>query len=150
MKKTLLALIVAVAVILFSAAMAESDAPVWEFDADDGRITAYNGSGGEVVVPDSVDGVTVTEIDINVFNGRNDITSVIFPDTVEVLCGSVCAWMDNLTSIRLPESLLVMESGCLQGPDALKEVTDAGAIADALKSKSLKLVSEEIGSEVLP
>ena len=38
----------------------------------------------------------------------------------------------------------------IENPDALKDVTDAGAIADALKSKSLKLVSEEIGSEVLP
>ena len=38
----------------------------------------------------------------------------------------------------------------IENPDALKDVTDAGAIADALKSRSLKLVSEEIGSEVLP
>ena len=38
----------------------------------------------------------------------------------------------------------------IENPDALKDVTDVGALADALKSKSLKLVSEEIGSEVLP
>ena len=38
----------------------------------------------------------------------------------------------------------------IENPDALKDVTDVGEIADALKSKSLKLVSEEIGSEVLP
>ena len=38
----------------------------------------------------------------------------------------------------------------IEHPDALKDVTDAGAIADALKTRSLKLVSEEIGSEVLP
>ena len=38
----------------------------------------------------------------------------------------------------------------IENPDALKDVTDAGAIADALKSRSLKLVSDEIGSEVLP
>ena len=38
----------------------------------------------------------------------------------------------------------------IENPDALKDVTDAGELADTLKSKSLKLVSEEIGSEVLP
>ena len=38
----------------------------------------------------------------------------------------------------------------IENPDALKDVTDAGAIADALKAKSLRLVSEDIGSEVLP
>ena len=38
----------------------------------------------------------------------------------------------------------------IENPDALKDVTDVGELADTLKSKSLKLVSEEIGSEVLP
>ena len=38
----------------------------------------------------------------------------------------------------------------IENPAALKDVTDAGALADALKAKSLKLVTEEIGSEVLP
>ena len=38
----------------------------------------------------------------------------------------------------------------IENPDALKDVTDAGAIADVLKAKSLRLVAEEIGSEVLP
>ena len=38
----------------------------------------------------------------------------------------------------------------VENSDTFKDVTDAREIADALKSKSLKLVSEEIGSEVLP
>ena len=38
----------------------------------------------------------------------------------------------------------------IENPEALKDVTDAGELADALKSRSLKLVAEEIGSEVLP
>ena len=38
----------------------------------------------------------------------------------------------------------------IENPAALKDVTDAGALADALKAKSLKLVTDEIGSEVLP
>ena len=38
----------------------------------------------------------------------------------------------------------------IENPAALKDVTDVGALADALKAKSLKLVTDEIGSEVLP
>ena len=38
----------------------------------------------------------------------------------------------------------------IENPAALKDVTDAGALADALKAKSLRLVKDEIGSEVLP
>ena len=38
----------------------------------------------------------------------------------------------------------------IENPDALRDIADVGELADTLKSKSLKLVSEEIGSEVLP
>ena len=38
----------------------------------------------------------------------------------------------------------------IEDPAALGDVTDVGALADALKARSLKLVAEEIGSEVLP
>ena len=38
----------------------------------------------------------------------------------------------------------------IENPDALRDVTDVGELADTLKSKSLKLVAEETGAEVLP
>ena len=38
----------------------------------------------------------------------------------------------------------------IEKPDVFKDVADAGEIADLLKTKSLKLVSEETGAEVLP
>ena len=38
----------------------------------------------------------------------------------------------------------------IENPAALDEAQDVGAIADLLKSKSLKLIAEETGAEVLP
>lgn len=38
----------------------------------------------------------------------------------------------------------------IEHPEAFKDVSDAGEIADLLKAKSLKLVSDETGAEVLP
>lgn len=38
----------------------------------------------------------------------------------------------------------------IDNPDTFKDVKDAGEIADILKARSLKLVSEETGVEVLP
>ena len=38
----------------------------------------------------------------------------------------------------------------VENPDALKDVKDVGEIADQLKARSLKLVAEETGTEVLP
>ena len=38
----------------------------------------------------------------------------------------------------------------IEDPALLGDVKDVGEIADLLRTKSLKLVSEEIGAEVLP
>ena len=38
----------------------------------------------------------------------------------------------------------------IENPSALGGISDPGEIADALRSKSLKLVSEATGAEVLP
>ncbi len=38
----------------------------------------------------------------------------------------------------------------IEDPSALDGIADPGALADALKARSLKLVAEAAGSEVLP
>ena len=38
----------------------------------------------------------------------------------------------------------------IENPASLEDVKDVGGLADALKARSLKLVAEEVGSEVLP
>ena len=38
----------------------------------------------------------------------------------------------------------------VENPESLKDVKDVGELADVLKARSLKLVSEETGAEVLP
>ena len=43
-----------------------------------------------------------------------------------------------------------LQKQLIERPDAFRDVTDVGALADALKAKSLGLVAAEIGSEVLP
>ena len=38
----------------------------------------------------------------------------------------------------------------IENPEALKDIKDAGELADTLKARSLRLVAEESGAEVLP
>ncbi len=70
-------------------------------------------------------------------------------------------WLDDEIARRMEEVRLDargvqrslaarLQRKWIEDPSSLREVRDPGALADALRVKSLKLVSEEIGSEVLP
>lgn len=45
-------------------------------------ITKYNGSGGEVEIPATIDSKTVTSIGAEAFKGCTSLTSVAIPDGV--------------------------------------------------------------------
>ena len=51
---------------------------------DDGRITAYNGDKNNIIVPDTINGITPTAIEKNAFKECN-LKSIILPNTVEIL-----------------------------------------------------------------
>jgi len=54
----------------------------WIVNDDGGAtITGYNGGGGEVVIPDTLGGFTVTEIASSAFAGKG-LTKVTIPDSV--------------------------------------------------------------------
>ena len=66
-------------------------------------ILSYEGESGEVVVPSSIDGHTVTEIASDAFYGLH-ITSVTLPDTITKI-GNQAFRYTGITQITLPESL---------------------------------------------
>lgn len=75
----------------------------------EGTITLnkYIGSDKDVVIPDSINGVTVTEIDyipgVTFFNGV-DINSVYIPSRVNYIGNRVFSECDNLTEINVAEN----------------------------------------------
>ena len=85
--------------------------------SEDGVLTAYNGTGGDIVIPPVVNGTTVTEIGDEVFVGKymdfdtgeiiqkfNDLTSVVIPNTVTKIGNR--AFSDNqLTNVSIPNSV---------------------------------------------
>ena len=63
------------------------------------KITKYNGTNKEVLIPSVIDGLTVTSIGDNAFDGNEEITSVTIPNTVldiEIEAFSKCI---NLTNV---------------------------------------------------
>ncbi len=60
--------------------------PIFEYTLSDAvhkliNITKYNGLGGDVVIPSTLDGFTVTAIDDLAFD-KTGVTSVTIPDSV--------------------------------------------------------------------
>lgn len=78
-----------------------------EENPDELILIGYSGNDETLVIPETIDGYTVTAIDSEVFKDNQDIKNVTLPDTInyfgsEVFCGS------SLVSINIPKSLIVI------------------------------------------
>lgn len=83
---------------------AESD---FDFDASKGTIKKYKGKATDVVIPEKINGKTVTTIGKGAF-GRKKLTSVVIPEGVEKIAqGAFSA--NSLTTIKLPSTVKQIE-----------------------------------------
>jgi hypothetical protein len=107
----------------------------WRYEINNGSVTIYKylGSGSEVTIPDQIDGYPVTQLVDSAFSSNNNITKVIFPDTITKIgkyCFSYCRNLEgplvlpkNLTSLgeRAFEFCSSL-SGDLVIPDGITEI----------------------------
>jgi len=80
---------------------------------DDGTLTQFNGRGTEVFIPFMVNGIHVTAIGDNVFQGRG-LTRVVIPDTVTSI-GRQAFQNNQLINITIPDSVTSIERGLFAG-----------------------------------
>ena len=121
---------------------------------DDGitcTITAYNGEGGDVIIPSALDGYTVTSIGDDAFASCESLTSVIIPNGVTSTgnyafqsCWNLTSVTlpdsmtrigmyafnacESLTGISIPESVVTIDDGAFEGCDALTDLTIPGRV----------------------
>ena len=107
----------------------------WSYEIKNGSVTIYKylGSGSVVTIPDQIDGYPVTQLVDSAFGSNNNITKVIFPDTITKIgkyCFSYCRNLEgplvlpkNLTSLgeRAFEFCSSL-SGDLVIPDGITEI----------------------------
>lgn len=75
---------------------------------DAGTITGLTDEGkiaSELVIPSEIDGVAITNIGGGAFYGRNNLTSVILPDSVTSISDHAFAYCENLASVTIPDSV---------------------------------------------
>jgi tetratricopeptide (TPR) repeat protein len=73
------------------------------------RITRYTGTRRQVVIPQTIEGIRVTEIDENAFASRQ-LLSVTIPNSVVTIGSGVFSY-NQLTSVTIPNSVTVLGSG---------------------------------------
>ena len=87
-------------------------------------VCRYNGSGGNVTIPKTVNGLTVTKIYDAAFYGAAEsggVKTVTLPDTITEI-GQYAFWASGLTKINLPDSLTTIGDYAFQKTE-LKTVT---------------------------
>ena len=110
------------ALLLVLPVLAVGEASPWQTDGQ-GTITAYTGPGGEVTIPDSIDGVAVIAIGNDVFNTRADITAVTFPQGLKRIGLNAFYMCDGLTALTLPDGLEVVDDYAFFASQGLTTVT---------------------------
>ena len=93
-----------------------------DFEIEDGVLKKYLGSGGDVVIPDSV-----YEIGSSAFYGCKELKSVTLPDSVMRIRGSAFQDCEGLTKITIPARVENVEDWAFQGCTSLTDVTVLGS-----------------------
>ena len=73
---------------------------------DTAAITAYSGEGGNLIIPDTLDGIPVAEIGENAFIFNTTLLSVTLPGGLTSIGNNAFTGCTALTSAVLPEGLL--------------------------------------------
>ncbi len=107
---------------LLSCLSVQAEAAVWDFDTTDFRLNGYQGEGGAVVVPDTIDGCTVDIFGMYLFNDADAVTSLTLPATLKQVEDSAVAFCDSLTELIIPEGVQVIGDNCFVGNPGLTEL----------------------------
>lgn len=86
------------------------------------EITGYEGQIQELVVPDKIEGLPVEAIGNHAFSGRQDIRSVVLPESIKTLYGFAFHNCKSLRKITLFDSLDDYYDGVCRQCDALEEI----------------------------
>ena len=98
----------------------DSDQEYGEFkytvNGDNVTITGYTGAGGRVVVPQEIDGKTVTAIGDSAFSNCSGLETIKFNSGLQSIGSEAFSGCNNLQNINLPESLTTIGCGVFTSP----------------------------------
>ncbi len=119
----------------------------------------YNGAGGDVVIPEEIDGKRITEIGGYAFSECTSLTSVVIPDGVTVIGSAAFSGCTSLKSVAIPSSVIRIENAAFRRctslasiviPDGVQKIgnTDSWLEQQGTFSDCVSLTSIEIPDSV--
>lgn len=121
-----------------------TNSKAFSFDKDTGTITGFNSSAdtsnnGYLVIPKSIDGVTVKSIGLNAFNPYNGGKKIILPNTV-LLIDSYAFSNATMRDLVLPPSIVTINYNAFMNV-TLNSMTFTNVIPPNFQSHSQNLIS---------
>ena len=90
---------------------------------EEGCITKYTGSQRIVIIPDTINDITVTGIGENVFKNNARMVTVSIPDTVTYIGRSAFEGCTNLVGVTIPDGVTNVNSSTFYKCSNLKDVS---------------------------
>lgn len=94
----------------------------YAIDSATGTLISYTGPGGDIVIPNVVDGTPVKALGTALFNQNAAITSVKVPEGVKRIEQNAFYFCSALRSVSLPESLQVIDRYAFFSCEKLTEI----------------------------
>ncbi len=91
-------------------------------------VTKYKGEGGEVIIPEMIDGHSVSAIGDSAFRWCSGLTNVTIPDSVTVIGDAAFEWCEKLTSVTIPDSVINIGDFAFNWCSGLTGVTFSGSV----------------------
>ncbi|WP_028521068.1 leucine-rich repeat protein [Ruminococcus flavefaciens] len=104
------------------ASMAEENGYRYYITGGNAVIDSYIGDETEVEVPDTLGGITVTEIGYAAFSGNKNIVSVKLPETITRINHDAFNGCAALAAVELPDGITSIQDGAFAGCASLKEI----------------------------
>ena len=152
MKKTLSVLLTFALVLslvpAFAVHFSAKSVGAWQYDVKNGTavVTDYYGDvAGDIVVPSTLGGYTVTVIGDSAFFNRSAMTGITLPDSVTEIAWGAFKACSSLSSITLPDGLTSIAPEAFQGCGSLTSINipanvtniGAGAFSDCPSLESI-------------
>lgn len=99
------------------------------FSVSRGVLTGYSGMADHFVVPESVDGQTITELDAGVFYSAT-FSTIELPDTLRSIGYAAFENCKNLTTIDIPDGVTEIDSYAFSGCERLESAELPKALSD--------------------
>jgi len=95
------------------------------------RITGWNDTiDSFAVIPNEIDGLPVTEIGEDAFLNCKKLTSIVIPESVAVIESGVFMGCSNLKEIVIPQNLDILKSNLFYGCTSLTKITLPSSITE--------------------